>query len=386
MLFNEKKNARPQYLTAQEQRNPGVRMQRDPTMHSINGYGIPPGVAARVAAMGAYGIPPGVAARIASASGGFGIPPGVAARVAAMGGYGAPLMAQQHPLLTNMVPTPVQPWAYTVPIAPVQQSLPDYDAQAAARSAAVVRGLFVLGYLNSPNYKSTAPQTQAAFMRYAAYRRDKTGQLQTEQQLIRELAAAAGGFSYGDYGIPPAVAARVAAMGDYGQIDEQGNWIVGTDPTNMSTNPDGYSVGVPGTNYVSNDPSAPYVDAGSGGVVVPPPNAGGSGGASGVDWTKLFVSGEQLATGIIAAVVAGTKPAAGTSCPAGYQFVAQTGTCMTPTAYAAWLQTSKGGGMSTTVMVVGGIALLGLAALVLNKRRGGGAMAGYSRRRRRSRR
>ena len=169
---------------------------------------------------------------------------------------------------------------------------------------------------------------------------------------------------------------RATRFHGFAEVDANGNWIVGTDPLNTNVQADPGTIPV---NYVTQDPSAPYVAAGSGGVVVPPPAADGSGKASTVDWTQIFVAGEKLAAGIVQAIVAGSTPSASGSCPAGYTYNPKAKVCMTPAAYAAWLQTQQGGGaMSTTTMVlIGGAVLVGLA-LFMGKRRGG-AMAGFGR-------
>jgi hypothetical protein len=159
-------------------------------------------------------------------------------------------------------------------------------------------------------------------------------------------------------------------LNGFGEVDQNGNYIPGTDPSNWDVVPQ---------NYITQDPSAPYV-APSGGVVVPPPAADGSGKASTVDWTQIFVAGEKLAAGIVQAVVAGSTPSVGGSCQAGYIWNPKAGVCMTQAAYAAWLQTQKGGGgmsSTTTMILVGGAVLVGLA-LFMGKRRGG-AMAGFGR-------
>jgi len=145
---------------------------------------------------------------------------------------------------------------------------------------------------------------------------------------------------------------------DYGQADDQGNIIPGTNPYNFTTNPD-----------------SDYVDPGTGGDVTVPPQ----GKAGGIDWSAIFTAVTPLATGIVSAIVKGTQPSVGTSCPAGFQYNAKAGVCMTPAAYAAWQQSQKASGMSstTTMILVGGAVLVGVA-LLMGKRRSG-AMAGYGR-------
>ena len=81
------------------------------------------------------------------------------------------------------------PYATTMPVqaAPYQDPSNLWSDQRALRDAAIVRGLYVLGYIASTKYRSTSPQVQDAFLRYAADRRRETNQLQTEAQLINEL-------------------------------------------------------------------------------------------------------------------------------------------------------------------------------------------------------
>ncbi len=113
-------------------------------------------------------------------------------------------------------------------------------------------------------------------------------------------------------------------------------------------------------------------EAGEGGVVSTPSN--------GVDWSSLFVAGSKLTSDVLKLITDGTKPATGSSCPAGHTFVAQAGVCMTPEAYQAWAASQKGSSM-TPMLIAGGIGLVGLA-LILSKK-GGGSLSGYSRRKRR---
>jgi len=159
---------------------------------------------------------------------------------------------------------------------------------------------------------------------------------------------------------------RVNAMNGFREYDQNGNLVPGSDPANFN---------MQDTTFYT----PPEVMPGSGGYVSPP-----TGQSGGVNWSQIFTTGSQLATGIVNAIVQGTRPSAGGSCPQGYQYVAATGQCMTPAAYSAWLKAKSGGGSTMTYVLLGGAALV--AAAVLMKRRGGGAMAGYSRRRRRVRR
>jgi hypothetical protein len=153
-------------------------------------------------------------------------------------------------------------------------------------------------------------------------------------------------------------------MSGFGQVDADGNWIEGTDPYNFTELPDSSFTEGTGANVVHT--------------------------SSGIDWTRILVAGEELATTLVGAIAGGTsKAGVGGSCPSGSMFVAKAGACMTPAAYQAWLQTKQGGSgdfMAALPWIVGGgLALVGVAMVMKKRRRGAAAVAGFGRWHRKSR-